>query len=168
MRRRKTIVVLVSLLVLVTGFSVVFSHPLRVAYHKWRLLANKREYARLRAGSYNHIDEFKWMVRGKPVLPEAYLKPWLEHATALVKLEALQRMEFELRPMDEPTRQRFFSDLNAISTRCKWWTYQLNPEGTHLIVIGCPIGMNLWQAAVGRWPIEERAETTICCPQSAG
>lgn len=166
MRRRKTRVILLSLLVLFVAIGVVFSHPLKVGYHKWRLLTNKREYARLRAGNYNHIDEFKWMLRGKPVLPEQHLKPWLEHAAALVKLGALQRMEFELRPMDEPTRQAFFSDLNAISRPCKWWTYQINPEGTHLIVIGCPIGLNLWQTAVGRLRVGERLASNYnidCC-----
>jgi hypothetical protein len=162
MSRVRTVTVgFLCFILVAAGASAAFQRPIRVAYHKWRLQAAKSESARLKNQGPSRIEELGALFRGKPLTSVEYSIIAESHAQSLVQLGFLQRADYRIEAEDITAIDELMRALEAMKTKCPWWTYTIPKGATNVVVIGCPKGMAQWQKKVEGLPLC----VGDCCPK---
>ena len=146
--RRKTLRwVAVACLVLAFLFALAFSKPVRLEYHKWRLIAAKREHLRLSRGEHRFSDAVREILLAKPVTWADVRAAWAHHEQKLVDLGFLHRKEYYARRGQVPTRADpdFARVIDQMEKACPWWSYSVSASQSGLTVTATKEGLELWK-----------------------
>jgi hypothetical protein len=143
------------------------SKPVRIRYHKWRLIAAKQEYLRLARGEYRFSDKMRELFLGRTLTWAEVEADWKKHEDALVQLGLLRRVDYYPRRGNVPSRADpgFAAAIQKMDAACPCWSYRASKSEDGFTVTATKECLELWKslaASVGLQPNKPKPDDRRC------